>query len=540
MVLRYRKMVFMILASAVAAAGLSACGGGDVQKEARELSPEELKTASYPLETDETLTMWMRHHVGAQVPGQPDYSKSPRVAEGEKQIGVRLSITYADNGQEEEQFNLLLASGNLPDMIYYDWLHVTGGADEAIRSGYITALNGLIADYAPNYCKFLEEKPEYAKMARTDSGNYYMFNGYPGADQEKINDLERSAVCGLAIRKDWLEELGLEPPETIAEWYTVLKAFRDQKGVKAPMTFNFSDEYAYQNLIGAYGIAPGFYQEDGHVLYGRVQPAYRDFLSEMRKWYAEGLLDEGIMSASDERVTEKMVEGTSGASFTWIGAGIERWLKEGKALDPDYDLLGLRPPTLQKGETSKFGNYFSPFPHIGIAISATSEKKELAAKFLDYGYSDPGAVMYNYGVEGVSYEMKDGKPTYKEQPEGMTRSDFLTLYTSSTGNWPYKVLTTGKEFFYRLPQQFQAVEAYMHTEYPSYLMPPISQTVDEAEEASRLERLVLTYADEMMRKFILGREPLENYDLYVEQMRSLGIDRLTELKQEALDRYNRR
>ena len=164
MVLRYRKMVFMILASAVAAAGLSACGGGDVQKEARELSPEELKTASYPLETDETLTMWMRHHVGAQVPGQPDYSKYPRVVEGEKQIGVRLSITYADNGQEEEQFNLLLASGNLPDMIYYDWLHVTGGADEAIRSGYITALNGLIADYAPNYCKFLEEKPEYAKI----------------------------------------------------------------------------------------------------------------------------------------------------------------------------------------------------------------------------------------------------------------------------------------------------------------------------------------------------------------------------------------
>ena len=43
-----------------------------------------------------------------------------------------------------------------------------------------------------------------------------------------------------------------------------------------------------------------------------------------------------------------------------------------------------------------------------------------------------------------------------------------------------------------------------------------------------------------MQKFILGREPLENYDLYVEQMRSLGIDRLTELKQEALDRYNRR
>ena len=40
------------------------------------------------------------------------------------------------------------------------------------------------------------------------------------------------------IRKDWLDDLGLEVPETIDEWYTALKAFKEEKGATAPLTLN--------------------------------------------------------------------------------------------------------------------------------------------------------------------------------------------------------------------------------------------------------------------------------------------------------------
>lgn len=541
MKLKFGRILSLVTASAMIAAALTACVNNSKEQSAnRMLSPEKLKTAEYPLQTDEELTIWMRNHIGAQVQGYSDYSQYPRVKEIEEKTGIKLKIIYADNGQEEDQFNLLLASGDLPDLIYYDWMHLPGGADEAIRSGYITELNDLIADYAPNYCSFLEKKPEFAKMARTDSGKYYMFNNYPANEQEITDDLERAATCGLTLRKDWLEELSLAPPETISEWYNVLKAFKEQKNTETPICFNFSDEYAYQNLIGAFGISPGFYQKNGKVMYGRAQTQYKDFLVEMRKWYTEGLLDEAIMSVSDARVTEKMVDGSCGAGFAWIGAGIERWLNDGKKSDPDFDIIAVKPPTLEKGETSKFGNYFLPFSHNGIAVSATSDKKELAVKFLDYGYSDEGAILYNYGIEGISYEMIDGKPVYKEPPDGMTRTDFLTLYTMITGSWPCKVLTTTREYLYSLPQQLQAIEAYKQTEYYNYILPPISQTSDEAEETSRLERLIVNYADEMMKKFILGKEPIENFDLYISELQRLRIDRLMELKQAALDRYNRR
>lgn len=535
-----RKSIYIPAAAVMCAVIISSCGGEKDQKGGRSLSAEELKTAEYPLKTDDTLTLWMRHHVGAQVSGFPDYSKYPRLAEMEKQTGIKLDITYADNGQEEEEFNMLIASGDLPDMIYYDWMNITGGVDEAIRSGYITALNDLLADYAPNYRDFLNKKPEYAKMARTDSGNYYMFNGYPEKDQDDVNAVDRTVTCGFVLRKDWLDELGLEAPETIDEWHYVLTEIKQKKGIEGPLVLNFSDEYAYQDLIGAFGTIPGFYQEDGKVVYGRVQPQYRSFLEEMHKWYREGLLDEAVMSTSDDIATKKMIDGSSGACFSWVGAGIEKWLDEGKKLNPEYDLIGVKPPTLNKGETSKFGNYFLAFNHMGVAISAASDKKELATKFMDYGYSDKGAILCNYGIEGVSYEMKDGVPTYKMPPEGMTRTDFLTLNSFVTGSWPYKVLTNENEYFYSLPQQFQAVDEFKKTEYYNYIMPPITHTVDEAEEVSRLERLTSDYANEMMKKFILGKEPLDNFDAYVERLKQLGIDRLTELKQNALQRYNRR
>lgn len=70
-------------------------------------------------------------------------------------------------------------------------------------------------------------------MARTDSGNYYMFNGYPAADHDKEADLERSAICGFVLRKDWLDELGLEAPETIDEWHNVLTELKQKKGIQS-------------------------------------------------------------------------------------------------------------------------------------------------------------------------------------------------------------------------------------------------------------------------------------------------------------------
>jgi putative aldouronate transport system substrate-binding protein len=74
----------------------------------------------------------------------------------------------------------------------------------------------------------------------------------------------------------------------------------------------------------------------------------------------------------------------------------------------------------------------------------------------------------------------------------------------------------------------------------AYILPPITMTADEGAEYSRIMSDIETYRKEMVLKFILGTEPLSNYDSFVNQIKSMNIDRAIELQQAALDRFNQR
>lgn len=48
------------------------------------------------------------------------------------------------------------------------------------------------------------------------------------------------------------------------------------------------------------------------------------------------------------------------------------------------------------------------------------------------------------------------------------------------------------------------------------------------------------YRNEMTLKFIMGIEPLENFDSYLEQLDKMGINDALAIQQAALDRFNAR
>src|SRR5690606_26912925 len=116
--------------------------------------------------------------------------------------------------------NLMIASGQLPDVIEYGWATAPKGADSLIKEGRIIRLNELIAEHAPNLTKVLDENPEYRKLVTTDEGNIYVMPFLLG-------DPSLSVVHGPIIREDWLKKVGLEQPKTIADWEAMLTAFRD-------------------------------------------------------------------------------------------------------------------------------------------------------------------------------------------------------------------------------------------------------------------------------------------------------------------------
>ena len=62
--------------------------------------------------------------------------------------------------------------------------------------------------------------------------------------------------------------------------------------------------------------------------------------------------------------------------------------------------------------------------------------------------------------------------------------------------------------------------------------------MEHADEYTRIMTEVNTYQDQMILGFIMGTEPLENFDEFVAELNELGIQTAIQYQQEALDLYN--
>jgi putative aldouronate transport system substrate-binding protein len=74
----------------------------------------------------------------------------------------------------------------------------------------------------------------------------------------------------------------------------------------------------------------------------------------------------------------------------------------------------------------------------------------------------------------------------------------------------------------------------------SKVMPPVTLTAEESSKTASIMNDVTTYRDEMIGKFVMGAEPIENFDKFVATMKSMGVDEAIKARQAALDRYNSR
>ncbi|MCY9660130.1 extracellular solute-binding protein [Paenibacillus chondroitinus] len=512
----------------------------DKQSTPSSSAPVEQTAISYPLKSDTKLSLWTADYTPIlQI--KPNVNDIPFYQEWQKKTGVGVNFQNPVAGQEKEQLNVMLSSGDLPDMIEYNWkTNFPGGPEKAIKDGVIMKLNDVIDKYAPNLKKYLKEHPEVDKMVKTDNGSYYAFPFVRGDESLMV-------FQGPMLRQDYLTELGLQVPTTMDEWYTVLKAFKEKKGMEAPLTFRGLNDLNNGAFIGAYGINRSFYVDNGQVKYGPAQPSYKDFLATMRKWYAEGLLDKNIATVDIKAQDANMTSGKSGASIGAAGSGMGKWLGAVQGKDPKYNLVAAPYPVLNKGDKPKFGQKsfaFGSEPSGMIAITGTSKNVELAAKFLDYGYSEEGHNFFNFGTEGVSYKMDNGYPKYTDllmnNPEKLSLAQAMGLYIRGNTSGPFVQDPRYLEQYYTMKQQKDAIVAWQQTDAAKYMLPPITASPQESTELAKIMNEVNALVDETSLKIILGAAPLEEYDKYLSKLQTLNINRAIEIQKAALDRYNKR
>ena len=462
----------------------------------------------------------------------------------QENTGIAVEFLHPASGQAAEQFSFIIADGNLPDIMEYNWVtSYPGGPEKAIKDGVIIALNDVIDQYCPNIKAYFEVNPEIAKACRTDEGHYYCFPFIRG-DEGLLNTI------GLMVRKDWLDELGLEIPTTIDEWHTVLTAFKNEKGCAAPFTFEYTNgQYLGANpFVAAFDTNYSFYiGSDGAVHFGAAEEGYRQYLQTMHDWYAEGLIDPDIATMKNDQVAAKMTNDGAGASMGQSGSRLGTWTAAARKTNESYLLAPCPQPTVEKGVFAEFGYIEVPYSgRASAAITTSCKDVERAAKLLDYAYGEAGHDYYNFGTEGVSYTMIDGMPTYTDlilnNPDGMPISNAMSAYIRGNYNGPFVQDVRYLVQYYTLQEQRDTLDAWgaSSSNAAAHVMPPITPTSDESKEFATIMNQVNTRRDEMTLKFIFGDESLEKFDDYVSELKMMGLDRAIEIENAALARYNAR
>ncbi len=458
-------------------------------------------------------------------------NESEMYKELEERTGVHVDFTHPAEGEEMEQFNLMLNSKELPDVIQSYADYYKGGVEKGIKDGVYLRLNELIDEHAPNFKKLLEEDPELARQIMTDEGDIYAF-------PVVSIDTDEPAWWGPVFRGDWLEELDLEIPTTLDEWYNVLTQFKEKKNAKAPLVFSSRGIDPYGTIISAFDIGESFYKKDNVVKYGPIEPEFKEYLTTMNKWYNEGLIDKDFPTRDSNGKATLITSGDTGAYITEYSL-VDKYQAAIAATDPKAKFVAAVQPSLKAGENVNYRVTNERNGGYEAVITSSCKNPEAVVKWFDYAYSEDGFMLFNYGIEGKSYNMVDGKPQFTElmtdNPEGL---DFWTVcnkYKLDIGPYlrDYKAVPGFTDIDLDCMEQWTKAGT-------ENVLPPIKLTPEERETYSDIMSDVSTFKDEMILKFIVGELPLSEFDNYVEQIEALGIEKVIDIHQDALDRYNNR
>lgn len=456
----------------------------------------------------------------------------------EEKFNVDLTFIHPPLEQEEEKFNLMMASGKeLPDIIWSADMYSSGSGvntglgaiDAGIEDGVYVRLNEMLPDHAPNFHRLREENPDIARQTISDKGNVAAF--------PLISHPVQGPWLGPVVRKDWLDDLGMDEPETIDDWYEMLKAFKEEKGATAPFVLRPAGWILRHGVVfSAWDVTHGWMNKNGEAVWGPMEENYRACMSTLNQWYEEGLIDQDFPNRDTKSMRALMMNGEAGSYPGAYGGDLEKvsiMMKD----DPKFEITAVPYPSLEPGRPVRIRQANFATRGQWNAITTDSEHPELALKILDYGYGEEGRLLFNAGIEGVSYEMVNGEPKFTDlimdNPNGLDWTTALEKYKLENGPYTQDWRIAEPE---PSPVVAKAQEVWAYAG-DDYVMPPIALTSAEAEVYTSVMTDIQTYCDEMMMKFIMGIEPMSNFDQFVAQMKQMGIEDAIEVQQSALDRY---
>ena len=469
-----------------------------------------------------------------------------------KEKGLNPKFEVVANDQYQTTLQTRMASAtDMPD-----FLNVTGLGDDTILNfvdkGTILPVNQIIDEHSDGTAKqFFAEGGKGARsnaLNAAENGNVYWisqiqattYDGKPGSTNQVIS-----------VRKDWLDKLNLEVPKTADDFYHMLKAFREKDAngngqQDEVLAFNPA---AWNNGIaqwfGLVNEISCFVIEDGKAVSPWYQPGIKDYFKYLNKLAKEGLMDTSTIGGGDP-LDQVIAENKAGAIFDYC---MQTWQEPGTG-DPDAAYLPIGP--LKATDAAEPILAIEP-PYLSYNRWAfTKECKDLdvAGTLLDILCSDKYMELTQWGIEGETYEVKDGEKKLlpialnasweQSAKEGKAIGDSLWANGSMFPKRRFVPMENEISIVPEYKAEFQRNIIDYHPTTPlgkeNYFPVP---TQEQVQRRLELNTDLGTQSSQLATQLILGQISMDDWDSHIQSLKDLGLDEILKIDQTLLDRYKK-
>lgn len=395
-----KKRWIVLLMSAVLLS-MAGCKKQEKQQEETDIKTEEKewKTAEntpygkYP----ELVTYTLGQMSGANNSNLPEgntYEDNAYTRYLRKMLNIQNESVYMEREERYDEYvNILVKDHTLPDVLVIsdrETLH------ELVENDLVEDLTEVYESCA---------SPRIREMYDSYGGELLeggKFDGRLMAIPETVID---HGPCLLWLRKDWMDELGLEEPESLEEAFVIIEEFRKNRmGAEqgeepigllcdTSLVGTTSTNYSVEPVFDIFHASPQRWimNEQGEILYGSVTKETKEALGYLNQLYERGILDTDFALRAQNNLRDLVVEGRCGAFFGlwWTPNNplMDTYSQEGGAEWEPYYLTGDVQTENQRFTTFRDNKY--------VVVRKGYEHPEIVMKII--------SVLFDY----TRYEAKD-------------------------------------------------------------------------------------------------------------------------------------